>query len=172
MNKRIQRKYENIFTEVKQIKLINSQLELIKMLARGYTLQETADKMNLKYCNLQRRTQLLYKKFGVNSRKELINKALEQKIIKTSDISNKYRRRFLKSPLVNSTPKLIEPLSDNEKEYLQLIAAGYSKQEIIEELHVLNIHFCNYIQNCICYKLNAKNILQAVIFAYKLNILD
>ena len=64
MNNRIRKKYESLFKKDEQMKLIKSQIELIKMLARGYTLQETADKMNLKYCNLQKRTQLLYKKFG------------------------------------------------------------------------------------------------------------
>ena len=117
-------------------------------------------------------SQLLYKKFGVNSRKEVIEKALEKKIIKTSDISNKYRRRFLKYQDADAQPQLIEPLTDLEKQYIRLIIAGESKQEIVKKLHVLNIHFCNYIQNCICYKLNAKNILQAAIFAYKLQLLD
>lgn len=172
MNNRIRKKYESLFKKDEQMKLIKSQIELIKMLARGYTLQETADKMNLKYCNLQKRTQLLYKKFGVNSRKELIEKALEQKIIKTSDISNKYRRRFLKYQDADAQPQLIEPLTDLEKQYIRLIIAGESKQMIVKKLHVLNIHFCNHIQNCICYKLNAKNILQAAIFAYKLQLLD
>lgn len=59
---------------INQINVRKSEIELLKFLATGKTIKECAVYLNKKYYNIQKRTQLLYKKFGVNDRKELIKK--------------------------------------------------------------------------------------------------
>ena len=65
--------------------LRKSQIELLNQLAKGDTIKETAERMKLKYYNLQKQTQLLYKKFKVKNRTELIQKALNRNIIAHCD---------------------------------------------------------------------------------------
>lgn len=174
MNKRFLKYYKKLSSTEKSIKVIDSQLNLIKLLAKGDTIKEIALKTNAEYWAIQKRTQLIYKKFGVKNRLALITKAIEQSLIKTEDVSQKFHERFVKMP-EGVKPELIEKLARRELMFLFLWSLGCRKKKVMELLNLPNLYFCNYLITEICKKLNAKNITQAVIFAYKLkliNILD
>lgn len=55
-----------------ELRLVKSQLELLKLLASGLTIQEIATKLNKKYENIKKRTQNLYFKLGAVDRYWLI----------------------------------------------------------------------------------------------------
>lgn len=154
--------------------LRNSQKELLKQLAKGFTIKETAELMHLKYYNLQKRTQLLYKKFNVKNRTELIKKALELKLIAHSDITPKFRKRFLKNMPAKTEPLPTKPrykLGNDEITLLKLSAAGATRKEIVQQMHLYNVNVANCIAGRACYNLKAKNITQAVVIAKALNLI-
>ncbi|MBP3923746.1 response regulator transcription factor [bacterium] len=154
--------------------LRKSQIELLNQLAKGDTIKETAERMNLKYYNLQKRTQLLYKKFNVKTRKELISKAIKYKIIKTSAITPKFRKRFLKNMPVEIEPLPTKPrfkLEDDEITLLKLSATGATRKEITKQMHLYNVYAANCIASRACYNLYASNITQAVAIAKVLNLI-
>lgn len=68
------KKYYSNINSNKAPRVIKSQLKLIKALAEGRTLKETADMLDISYYNLQKRTQLLYKKFKVQIGQHLLQK--------------------------------------------------------------------------------------------------
>ena len=151
-----------------------SQVELLNQLAKGDTIKETAEQMNLKYYNLQKRTQLLYKKFNVKTRRELISKAIKHKIIKTSAITPKFRKRFLKNMPVKIEPLPTKPrykLEYDEITLLKLSATGATRKEIAEQMHLYNVYVANCIAGRACYNLYASNITQAVAIAKALNLI-
>ena len=156
-----------------KFRLIKTQEELLKTLAKGFTLKETAEFLGLTYFNLQKRTALLYKKLDVHDRYSLISKALKLKLIRMSDVKQKFRNRFVKQDVSLPTVSLLtKQLTEQELEYLILLANGCTKNEIQEKMNILNIHFCNYIQEEICKKLNAKNMRHAVWIASVLKIIN
>ena len=48
------------------------ELDVFRLLLEGYTLQETADLLGVKYATVNTHTTAIYKKLGVKSRAELI----------------------------------------------------------------------------------------------------
>ncbi len=166
---------EKYYTDInsnKAPRVIKSQLKLIKALAEGRTLKETADMLDISYYNLQKRTQLLYKKFKVHNRAALITKALKFKIIPSSDIKKHFRLRFTNKLDSNRTNlKLKSDLTELEINYLKLAASGAIKKEIIKQLNLINMHFCNFLLAEICSKLNARNITEATTKAIRLNVI-
>ena len=172
MNKKYKKHYEKFFEkEKKVIKLTSKQKELINILAKGNTLKETADILDTTYNNIQRQTQILYRKLGVHNRATLILKCLNLNIIKTKDITNTFRKRFSNTQSQQSNDQHVETLNNLEQKYLQLIANGYSKKAIIKELNLTSIYACNCIQATICNKLSANNITHAIFLAIKSKII-
>ena len=154
--------------------LRKSQIELLNQLAKGDTIKETAERMNLKYYNLQKRTQLLYQKFKVKNRTKLIQKAIKHKIISHCDLTPRFRKRFLNKraelPQVEP-PRLRYPLSEQELTLLKLSAAGATRNEIVKKMNLLNLNFANCIAGRACYNLCAKNITEAVAIATRLKLI-
>jgi LuxR family maltose regulon positive regulatory protein len=72
--------------------------------------------------------------------------------------------------LTNSTPTLVEPLSDREIEVLRLVAEGYKYKEIAERL-VVSINTIRYHTSNVYGKLEANNRTQAIGRARELNLL-
>ena len=174
MNKRFRKYYEKQLLKEEKITVTESQKKLIKALAEGFTFADTAKSLNISYNTLQKRIQKLYRQFNTHSRKELILKCLENHIIRFSDITPHFRKRFFSKPVDypicvpnNST----EPLSEQERKCLKLIALGKTRKEIVQELKLLNINSYNYLQAVICRKLNAKNITNSMTIAYELGYL-
>lgn len=152
-----------------EIKIINSQLVLIKELAKGDTLNNIAISLNIKYYNLQKRTQNLYKKFAVNNRKELIYKALKENVITTKDISKKFRKRFLKNLDSINLPKSEKYfLSSQEVIYLILKSQGFTEVEIREIMGLKGKYHSFCIANSILMKLDVKNFVQALVKYYNM----
>lgn len=79
-----------------KINICKGELKLIKLLASGNTLKEIAKKTEKTYNNIHKQTQYLYNKFNVHDRRALIQSAISQQIISTSDIKNKFKKRFTK----------------------------------------------------------------------------
>lgn len=134
MNKRFRKYYEKQLLKEEKITVTESQKKLIKALAEGFTLADTAKSLNISYNTLQKRIQKLYRQFNTHSRKELILKCLENHIIRFSDITPHFRKRFFSKPVDypicvpnNST----EPLSEQERKCLKLIALGKTRKEIV-----------------------------------------
>lgn len=157
--------YDKFFKNSEKIKITKKQEELIRLLAKGFTIKEIADILNLSYYNIQKRTQILHKKFNVHKRHQLIDAAIKNCIIRYADLTSRYRKRFVKFEFTVPKVTITEPLTEQELEYLKLLAKGETKKNILKEMKLLNMNFCNYIQNNICKKLNAKNRVQAVFFA-------
>ena len=157
------------------IKLVKSQFELLLLLAKGFTLKEIAKNSNCTTDNIKKRTHKLYKKFKVNSRKELILKAISQKIIQYRNISKKFRDRFLKtkkeSHINNFDTTINENLTQLEINVLILAAANLKKEEIISKLSFPNMHYCNYVFYEIFKKLKTKTISESILKAIKLDII-
>lgn len=154
--------------------LRKSQLELLKRLAQGYTIKQIAERMNLKYYNVQKRTQLLYKKFKVKNRTELIQKVLNLKIISHCDLTPRFRKRFFNKPVQipqDEPPRLRYPLSEQEITFLKFSATGATRNEIVEQMHLLNLNFANCIAGRACFNLGARNITEAVAIAYRLKLI-
>ena len=120
------------------MKITNKQKTIILALAQGKTLKLTAQELSLKYDNFTKQTQNLYKKFNVHNRKELILKAVQQGIISSKNVSKSFKKRFTKFPKNSfSTARL----NTREKQYLQLAAQGFTKEQIIKEMNILNMNF-------------------------------
>ena len=158
-----------------KIKLIKSQKELLLELASGKTIPEIAQKLDKTPNNIKKRTLNLYKKFNVHYRKELLLKAIEQKIISYKNISPRCRKRFLKPNNIPvsvevKTPNNLE-LSEKEYKYLLLLSQSYTRKHIMEKLKLRNMHDCNYYYHCLLNKLNAKNAIQAVVTGIKYSII-
>ena len=141
-------------------KLIKSQLCLLKELAKGKTLKDTATDLRISYNNLQKRTQLLYKKFNVHTRKELIIK----------DVSKKFRKRFIKiSNKIDFTiQNLNYKLSPQEQAFLFLASKGKKEYQIRKILNLKGKYHSHCIKELILWKLNSKNMVEAIIKYYKL----
>lgn len=151
------------------MKLRTSQMELALQLVKGYTLKEIAINLNSNYDSIRKRTRSLYKKFRVTERNNLAAALIEEKIITTMQVSERFRKRFtykkLKSYEVQSPTK---ELTEQELKYLRLVLDGNTKSNIIKKMNLYNMHYCNYIQACICRKLNARNITNALFIVGKL----
>ena len=166
--------YKSLLLELKnqkKIELIQSQKELLTFLALGDTIPQIAVKLNKTPNNIKKRTLNLYKKFNVHSRKKLLLKAIEQKIISYKNISPRCRKRFLKSDNIPvsvevKTPKSLE-LSEKEYNFLLLLSQSYTRKQIMKILNFYNMHDCNYYYHCMLNKLNAKNAIQAVVVGIK-----
>lgn len=158
-----------------KIKLINSQLELLKMLASGKTLKEISTIMNKSYYNIQKRTQLLYKKFDVNNRKKLILRAISEKLITNKDITMLFRRRFgkykFKKAGIEINYNKIQSLNEIEYYYLIFYSFGLPEVKIREKMNLYNTYTTLWIRNDICNKLNVENMIQALYVAKILNII-
>lgn len=156
-------------------KVINSQKQLLSLLAKGNTLEEIATILNCTKDNIKKRTYKLYKKFKVNSRATLIQKAISFKILKYKDISYRFRKRFFKtddSTLINLDEPVTENLKEEEVNLLILASIGLTKKEIMKILSFRNMHYCNYVCYEIFRKLKTTNITNSVVKAIKLGILS
>ena len=157
------------------IRLVKSQLELLLLLAKGFTLKEIAKNSNCTTDNIKKRTHKLYKKFKVSSRKELIQEAISLKVIQYKNISKKFRDRFFntkKESCFDSFDATInEELTPLEINVLILAAANLKKEEIIAKLSFPNMHYCNYIFYEIFKKLKTKTISESILKAIKLDII-
>lgn len=174
MNKRFRKYYEKLLLKEEKITVTESQKKLIKALAEGFTLVDTAKSLDISYNTLQKQIQKLYSKFNIHSRKELILKSLENNIIRFSDITPHFRKRFFSKTVdyrICVSNNSTEQLNEQECECLKLIALGKTRKEIVQELNLLNINAYNYLQAVICRKLNAKNITNSMTIAYELGYL-
>lgn len=157
-------------------KVIDSQKQLLFLLAKGNTLEEIATMLNCTKDNIKKRTYKLYKKFEVNSRTALIQKAINFKLLKYKDISYRFRKRFFKTnddfTLINIDEPVIESLKTEEVNVLKLASLGLTKKEIIKILSFRNMHYCNYVYYEIFKKLKTTNITNSVFKAIKLGILS
>lgn len=52
--------------------LTQREMDVFRLLLEGYTLQETANQLGVKYCTANTHMTAIYKKLGVSSRAELI----------------------------------------------------------------------------------------------------
>lgn len=141
--------------------IIISQSILLKLLASGITLKQAARKLGVKYNTIKTRTRVLYAKFKVDNRKDLISKAIELNILSPDDVKCKFYKRFCSLP-INSKPTFEETLNQEEIHYLKLASQGLSAKDIIQNMSLTGIYHARYINLSICYKLGAKNITQAV----------
>ena len=64
----------------KYIPLSNRQKEMLAWAQRGFTLKETADKMNISTKTIENMRSVLYEKFGVNSIEQAIQYVLNRKL--------------------------------------------------------------------------------------------
>lgn len=150
--------------------IIISQSILLKLLASGITLKQAARKLGVKYNTIKTRTRVLYAKFNVDNRKDLISKAIELNILSPDDVKFKFYKRFCSLP-INSKPTFKETLNQEEIHYLKLASQGLSAKDIIQKMSLTGIYHARYINLSICYKLDAKNITQAVANAKFLEII-
>lgn len=150
--------------------IINTQILLLKLLASGITLEQAARKLGVKYNTIKTRTRVLYAKFNVGNRKDLISKAIELNIISPNDVKFKFFKRFCSLP-INCKPTFKETLNHEEIQYLKLASKGLSAKNIIQKMSLTGIYHARYINLSICYKLDAKNITQAVANANFLEII-
>lgn len=152
------------YSEDKKFNIIKSQLLLLKILAQGHTLLKSAEILGIKYYNLQKRTQNLYKKFNVTNRLQLIQKAIELKIITTKEVSTRFRKRFLKiSNNVEYQTKIQYDLTNLEINYLHLFANGLTEKEIRDVLKLKGKYHSLCIRKTIIWKLNVDNMMQALV---------
>ena len=147
-----------------------SQMELILELMQGKTLNEIAETLNTTYNNIQKRTNNLYKKFNVKNRKDLSTALLQQNIITSTQITKNFRKRFKTKIDDTAISEEIEELTKQELQYLFLASRSKTKKDIMNIMNLRNMHECNYIQACICRKLNALNMINALFIAGKLNL--
>ena len=154
----------------RQMELRKSQMSLILELMQGNTINEIAVNLNSTYSSIQKRTQNLYKKFNVKNRQSLCTVLLQEHIISSKQVSNKFRNRFKTKIVDKPIPEKIEKLTPQELEYLSLVSKATTKKDIIKIMNLRNMHYCNYIQACICEKLNAVNMVNALFIAGKLNL--
>lgn len=155
-------------------RLIKSQLLLLQVIASGITLKEAALMLGVSYNTAKTRLKTLYAKLEVTSRAELISKALKFKLIDTKCVKPAFRKRFLSRMSEQKTkqkPSLLEPLTKEELKFLSLTAHGMKMKEIIETMPLSGIFHTRVLKVSICYKLQAKNITQAVKFAVILEII-
>lgn len=154
----------------KKLHLIKSQIELLKLLACGYTLNEIANLTQKTYDNIKKRTQLLYKKFAVNSRQELIIKAKKEGFIVRDDISSRFKIRFNKTKFkAKNKPEFT--LTDFETKLLKYKSQGFKCAEIIDKLGLWSYYGLKQKEFYLCAKMNCSNILEAVFYAKKLGII-
>lgn len=151
--------------------MTKSQLTLLKHLATGATLEEIAKKLNISYNTVKTRTKLLYKKFRVNNRKDLIFRAIQLRIIPYSFVKPKFRKRFIKKIEPRQIPSLQDTLSEEEIAYLLLKSCSMKIYEIRETMHLVSAYHERYIHNLVCSKLNARNIIHAITNAIMLGII-
>jgi len=151
------------FSEDKPITLISSQLQLLKTLAKGETLVKTAEILNITYESVRKRTKLLYKKFSVHNRLELIRKAVELNFLSTREVTAKFRARFVKFGLNLFTKNKNIPLTAQELYYLYLKFQGKTAKHIAEEMKLYGVFQVQYIKDAICRKFEVDNIRKVLI---------
>lgn len=153
----------------KTMTLMRSQLDLLRLLATGMSLREIAEIMGKTYNNIHKRTNLLYEKFWVNSRKELIEEALKQNFIKNKDVKNRFRERFVKK---SDTQMIVKAeLTLKEVKFLLLKKEGALQKEIMKQLDLWSFYQYRQIRSRILDKLECKNLNQAVCILSKLEII-
>lgn len=161
--------------EEKYPKLVSSQKELLYALVKGGTLKEIAENFGCTRDNIKKRTQKLYKKFEVNSRKSLVEKAIKFGFLKYSNVSFRFRKRFFYNKKIEFKKLIIPTVSENLTEIeiaiLELAAEGFTKKKIADLLNFSNMHTCNYYYNEIYRKLQTNHITCALIIAIKLGII-
>jgi len=81
----------------------------------------------------------------------------------------KNQSKSMSLPFTSDEP--IIPLTNREKEVLQLVAQGANNQEIAEKLFVREVTVKTHL-NSIFKKLNVTNRTQAVLLALQMNIID
>ena len=152
-----------------EIRLLPSQLELLKLLASGLTLKEIAIKLDKKYENIKKRTQKLYIKLKVTNRGSLIRSAIEYKLISTKDVKSRFRKRFVKNNINhNIITETTGKLTENEKIFLKLLSLGKTQNEIIQIFGFYSPYLITNLRQNVCKKLDCKNLTQAVYIAKKL----
>lgn len=154
----------------KKLTLTSTQLCLLKLLASGSTLQEIALMCGKKYENIKKRTNNLYKKFKVQNRLDLVRKAIKADLIKTGDVTVRFKKRFIKDEFLHDAC-LCQNLTEEEIRYLYLVSIGKTQREIVCIMNFYGIYPAQYIRKCICLKLNCKNMTQAVRTAFILKII-
>ena len=145
-----------------KIKLIKSQELLLYILASGITYKEAAQMLGVSYNTAKTRIKTLYAKLQVSNR--------NVKLIDSRNIKPKFRKRFL-SHEADRQAVLLEPLTAEEIKFLKLASSGTNIKNIIELLSLSGIYHTRVLKASICYKLQAKNITQAVKFARVLEII-
>ena len=154
------------------IKLNKTQIILLKILATGHSLKEIAQVLGVSYNTVKTRTKLLYKKFEVSNRADLIHKALDLKLLSRKDIKSKFYKKFiLKKIDVKTQANLTEALTPQEITYLKHSAHGMTANEIIETMNLTGIYHAKYLKWSVCYKLNSNNITEAAYNAQVLGII-
>ena len=164
------RKFDKKYNKGGKMELRRSQMALILELMRGETINQIAQTLNISFDSAQKRTKNLYKKFNVSSRRELAQVLIEKDIIATRQLSKKFRKRFPVKIEEQTIEPPIEELTEQELTYLSLASKATTKKNIIKQMKLRNMHDCNYIQACICRKLNALNMINALFIAGKLNL--
>ena len=152
--------------------LTNKQYELVILLASGITLKEIAVKLNKSYNDIRKRTLNLYKKFDVHNRLELVQFLIKTEIISTKNVTKKFRNRFIKKSIYVPETENIILLEYEEYIYLRKRGKGKTKKDIVAEMKLYSKYPLDIMDKNICYKLNCKNITQAVyILSYLVNTL-
>lgn len=148
--------------------LKTSQLRLLRILASGATLNEAAAILDVSINTIRTRVKTLYSKFGVRNRADLIKQAIRRNIINFKDIKPRFRRRFINIKTDDTKPILREPLTEEEIKFLNYAAAGMTQKDIIKLMPLSGIYHVRILVMMICYKLCARNILEAIVNASKL----
>lgn len=154
-----------------KLHITTSQKDLLILLATGLTLKEIAQKSEKKLNNIKKRVQLLYIKFDVNSRRELINQAIKNNFISCKDVSKKFRKRFGKSkPEEKYINKNIN-LSDKELKLLILKSQNIKQSEQIKLLGLWSYYGLKQLEYHVCEKFECEKLIEAVFIAKNFGIL-
>ncbi len=164
--------FNSTYSKLSEEKLTvtSSQLCLLKLLAGGAVLREIALMCGKKYENIKKRTNNLYKKFRVTNRADLIREAIKMELIKTGDVTRRFKKRFIKREFLQDDCRF-QDLTDEEVQYLNLVSKGKTQKEIIYIMNFYGLYPAQYVRKCICWKLNCKNMTQAVRAAFILKII-
>lgn len=154
-----------------KITLIETPLILLNQLALGITLREIAAKLNVSSNTIKTRVQTLYNKLGVTCRSDLIYKALKLGILTYADIKPKFRKRFIKIKTTKPEALLLTYLTGEEARFLYLISQGHKTKNIIKMMGLSGTYHARILKSSILWKLNSKNIVQAVVSAKLLEII-
>lgn len=159
-----QNKYTKTFT------LTTSQQALLVWLASGMTIAKIAELSGKTFNNIQKRTQLLYKKFNAKNRQELISKALKLRLISSKEIKSLFKKRFIKL----KKEEIKEPntiISIQEWQYIKLKSRGANINELIEGCRLWSYYGLKGLEYDICKKFNCATIIEALCIAKKFGII-